>query len=155
MSSQVMLINNPSSYSPSYLEDGHQSELTESCDSYLHIPAVARELWDPTSLESLARAFATPPASKNAVNTSVQRSCSTGRAEGHGDRTNGVERQVCFILWALNFVQRSEVEYETDRRMVWVWSVIAKLLDEVKCYRCQRRRELWLSIIEGIGRAHV
>lgn len=100
-SSQVMLINSPSSY----LEDGHQSELTESCDGYSHIPAVARELWDATSLESLAHEFATAPASKNIANTSVQRPRSTGSAEGHGDGTNGVERQVGFISWALTLDQ--------------------------------------------------
>ncbi|KAI5989500.1 hypothetical protein EDD15DRAFT_2198460 [Pisolithus albus] len=155
MSSQVMLINNPSSYS----EGGHQSELTESCDGYSCIPAVARKLWDPT-LESLVPEFATPL--KNTANTRVRScrcSCSAGSAQGHGDGTDGVERQVGFISSQQSsaladderFVGRfvEGLEYEIDSRMVLIWNVIEKLLDEVERYRCLRIEDLWLRIIQG------
>ncbi|KAI6100439.1 hypothetical protein EDD16DRAFT_469250 [Pisolithus croceorrhizus] len=48
------------------------------------------------------------------------------------------------FIWA-----SEELAYKIDWRMVFVWRAIGLLLADVDCYDCPKRRELWLSIIEG------
>ncbi|KAI6094894.1 hypothetical protein F5141DRAFT_1222960 [Pisolithus sp. B1] len=154
-----MSISNPSSY----LEDGHQSRLTESCDDYSRIVTVAQHQWGLTPLEALAPELVTPLMSTNAAEPSLQSPHPTGSAEGRVDvtsrlqidmfegSTTSMSRQGIASADDEHFIRRSEEELrkEPDWRMVLVWHVIRRLLEDVACYGCPRRREVWLSIIEG------
>ncbi|KAI6001452.1 hypothetical protein EDD15DRAFT_1680960 [Pisolithus albus] len=147
---------------PLYWENGHGREPAEPFGSYSRVLAVQQE-WSPTPVESLAPDFLTSSLSKNATNMSPQRSHPTG--ERHGNGTNGVEpymsqdpttrsgsQRGSVLADDEHFVRRSEEELrkEKDWRMWFVQHVIEELLsDEVKCYSCSGRQELWLRMIEG------
>ncbi|KIK21958.1 hypothetical protein PISMIDRAFT_527033 [Pisolithus microcarpus 441] len=145
------------------MENRHQRWLTESYhgDSGLH--AVTQHISDPTAPELSMPKYVTPLAMlRTTANTSLQRS-PVGSVEGHGDGpsvvgtymsqdpTTSGSQQGSALADDDHFIRKPEEELrrEPDRRMRFVWRVIEKLLDEMGCDDCPRRRELWLRIIEG------
>ncbi|KAI6027234.1 hypothetical protein EDC04DRAFT_3092031 [Pisolithus marmoratus] len=143
----------------SYLENGHQSRLTESYDADPSVLAVpTRLLWGPTRPESFLHEFVTPTASQNTKNASLKSSHSTHSVEGHGDSTTGIEtgksrsQQSC----ALADDERS-VRWTED--MVGGWegwrasfvSGVIRVLLRPACdpFSCPKVRALWLQMIEG------
>ncbi|KAI6097193.1 hypothetical protein F5141DRAFT_1220199 [Pisolithus sp. B1] len=146
------------SNSSSYWGNGHQSKLTEPYDDYL---AVAQPQWSLTSLDGLEHELVTPSASKNVAKPGWQCSHSTVSVEVHGGRANGVETDMfegsttrsqrsSALADDERLIRRPEEEpREGDWRMRFVWGVIRTVLDGVQWYACPRRREVWLSIIEG------
>ncbi|KAI6130765.1 hypothetical protein EDD16DRAFT_1025079 [Pisolithus croceorrhizus] len=147
------------SNSSSYWGNGHQSKLTEPYDDYL---AVAQPQWSLTSLDGLEHELVTPSASKNVAKPGWQCSHSTVSVEVHGARANGVEADMfkgsttsrsqrsSALAYDERLIRRPEEEpREGDWRMRFVCGVLERLLPEKACYGCPRRREVWLSIIEG------
>ncbi|KAI6009208.1 hypothetical protein PISMIDRAFT_19375 [Pisolithus microcarpus 441] len=149
---------------PSYWENGHGGEPTESPDGYLRGLTVVQREWGLTSVESLAPELLTSFVSKHATNTSFQCSHPTGSVERHGNRTNVVETDMSQEPTTNSvsqrgsacadderYIRRSEEELrkEPDWRMRFVWRVIEELLEKVECWDCSRMEESWLRIIEG------
>ncbi|KAI6029890.1 hypothetical protein BKA83DRAFT_4489804 [Pisolithus microcarpus] len=141
---------------PPYWENGQP---TESPDGYSCVLAVVQQERGLTQVESPAPEFFTSSASKHATNTSFQRSHPMGSGERYDNRTSVVETDMSQESTTDSVSRRGsacaddecseeELRIELDERMVYIWEVIGRLLNK-KCRDCPKKRELWLSIIEG------